>query len=141
MLSRAQIEALVPHAGSMCLLDRVLQWDETRIVCHAAAPESGHPLATTQGVPVIAAVEYAAQATALHGALLDGRRKARNGMLAKLADVELFAQWLDESSGALDIQAELLVRGTSGCTYSFMVQDASGCRARGRLLVAFTNDD
>lgn len=141
MLSRAQIEALVPHAGSMCLLDRVEQWDETRIVCQAAPSASGHPLATAQGVPVVAAVEYAAQATALHGALLDGRRKARHGMLAKLTDVELFAPWLDASSGALDIQAELLVRGASACTYSFMVHDASGCRARGRLLVAFTNDD
>jgi predicted hotdog family 3-hydroxylacyl-ACP dehydratase len=141
MLSRAQIEALVSHAGSMCLLDRVLQWDGTHIVCQAATPASGHPLARAQGVPVVAAVEYAAQATALHGALLDGRRKARNGMLAKLTDVELFAQWLDESSGALEIQAELLVRGASACTYSFMVQDASGHRARGRLLVAFTHDD
>jgi len=141
MLSRAQIEALVPHAGSMCLLDRVLQWDEAHIVCHAATPTSSHPLAASQGVPVVAAIEYAAQATALHGALLDGRRNARNGMLAKLTDVELFAQRLDESSGALDIQAELLVRGASACTYSFMVNDASGCRARGRLLVAFTNDD
>jgi predicted hotdog family 3-hydroxylacyl-ACP dehydratase len=141
MLSRAQIEALVPHAGSMCLLDRVEQWDETRIVCQAATPASGHPLATAQGVPVVAAVEYAAQATALHRALLDGRRKVRHGMLAKLTDVELFEQWLDESPGALDIQAELLVRGASACTYSFMVHDASGCRARGRLLVAFTHDE
>ena len=141
MLSRTQIEALVPHAGSMCLLDRVEQWDETRIVCHAATPASGHPLATAHGVPVVAAIEYAAQATALHGALLDGRRKARHGMLAKLTDVELSAQWLDKSSGALDIQAELLVRGASACTYSFMVHDASGCRARGRLLVAFTHDN
>ena len=61
-------------------------------------------------------------------------------VLAKLTDVELFAPWLDASSGALDIQAELLVRGASACTYSFMVHDASGCRARGRLLVAFTHD-
>lgn len=141
MLSRAQIEACIPHAGSMCLLDRVERWDETRIVCSAAAPAAGHPLATAQGVPVVAAIEYAAQAAALHGALLDGQRKARNGMLAKLTDVELFADRLDDASGMLSVQAELLVRGAAGCMYSFMVHDANGCLACGRLLVAFTNDD
>lgn len=141
MLSRAQIEARIPHAGSMCLLDRVERWDETNIVCQAAAPTAGHPLATAQGVPVVAAIEYAAQAAALHGALLDGQSNARKGMLAKIADVELFAERLDDASGDLSVQAELLVRSASGCIYSFKVHDANGCRARGRLLVAFTNDD
>ena len=91
-------------------------------------------------MPVVAAVEYAAQAAALHGALLDGRREARDGMLAKLSDVEL-SRAGSTSSGALTIQAELLARGASGCMYAFTVHDARGCRARGRLLVAFTHDD
>ena len=141
MLSRAQIEACIPHAGSMCLLDRVERWDPACIVCRAASPAQGHPLATAQGVPVVAAIEYAAQAAALHGALLDGQRKVRQGLLARLTGVELVGDRLDAASGMLSIQAELLVRGASGCMYSFMVHDASGCRARGRLLVAFTNGD
>lgn len=141
MLSRAQIEARIPHAGCMCLLDRVERWDHAHIVCHAAATTSGHPLATAQGVPVVAAIEYAAQAAALHGALLDGQNTARNGLLAKLSDVELAGDRLAEAAGMLSIHAELLVRGASGCMYSFRVHDASGCRASGRLLVAFTNDD
>lgn len=140
MLTRAQIDACLPHAGAMCLLDRVEQWDETRIVCEAAPPTADHPFARAQGVPAIAAVEYAAQAAALHGALLDGNREPRRGMLAKLSDVALTAGWLDKSSSPLTVQAELLVRNTSGCMYSFMVHDEQGCRARGRLLVAFTND-
>ncbi len=124
----------------MCLLDRVVQCDETRIVCRAAAPTADHPFARAQGVPAVAAVEYAAQAAALHGALLDGNHPPRDGMLAKLSEVELTVGWLDEGSSALTIRAELLVRGASGCMYSFMVHDEHGCRARGRLLVAFTND-
>lgn len=141
MLKRAQIEARIPHAGAMCLLDRVTAWNETHIVCQAAAPTADHPFATPRGVPAVAAVEYAAQAAALHGALLEDRQAPRNGMLAKLADVELAAGWLDENAGELTVQADLLVQGASGCMYSFMVHDDCGCRARGRLLVAFTHDD
>jgi predicted hotdog family 3-hydroxylacyl-ACP dehydratase len=141
MLKRDQIEARIPHSGAMCLLDRVSAWNEARIVCQAAAPSADHPFATPQGVPAVAAVEYAAQAAALHGALLEDRQAPRNGLLAKLADVELAAGRLDETAGELTIQAELLVQGEAGCMYSFMVHDERGCRARGRLLVAFAHDD
>ncbi|HEY6087935.1 MAG TPA: 3-hydroxylacyl-ACP dehydratase [Burkholderiaceae bacterium] len=141
MLKRAEIEARIPHAGSMCLLDRVSAWNATRIVCHAAAPTADHPFAKPQGVPAVAAIEYAAQAAALHGALLDDRQAPRNGMLAKLAGVELVAGRLDEAAGELTVQADLVVQGASGCMYSFMVQHDRVCRARGRLLVVFTHDD
>jgi len=140
MLTRAQIEVRIPHVGSMVLLDRLVRYDETRIVCEAVAPTPEHPLARAEGVPAVAAVEYAAQAAALHGALLDGNPEPRHGMLAKLSEVELIGCWLGVPSSPLTVQAELLVRGASGCMYSFTVHDEQGCGARGRLLVAFTND-
>jgi predicted hotdog family 3-hydroxylacyl-ACP dehydratase len=124
----------------MCLLDRVTRWDETRIVCCAEPPAADHPFAQAEGVPPIVAVEYAAQAAAVHGALLAGHREPRDGMLATLSEVELSQGWLDDSSGALTIDAELLARDASGCMYSFMVHDEHGCRARGRLVVAFTDE-
>jgi predicted hotdog family 3-hydroxylacyl-ACP dehydratase len=141
MLTRAQIELRIPHAGSMFLLDRVARYDETRIVCEATAPTANHPLARAQDMPAVIAVEYAAQAAALHGALLDGNPEPRRGMLAKLNEVELTEGWLEETSSPLTVQAELLVRGASGCMYSFAVHDERGWGARGRLLVAFANDD
>jgi predicted hotdog family 3-hydroxylacyl-ACP dehydratase len=140
MLTRAQIEVRIPHAGSMVLLDRLVRYDETRIVCEAAAPTPEHPLARAEGLPAVAAVEYAAQAAALHGALLDGNSEPRHGMLAKLSEVELIGGCLEATSSALTVQAELLVRGALGCMYSFTVHDEQGWGARGRLLVAFTND-
>jgi len=137
MLTRAQIECRIPHAGAMCLLDSVQHWDATTIVCQAAAPTAAHPLACAQGVPVVAAIEYAAQAAAVHGALLDQSAAPRDGMLAKLADVELAASVLDAAGGPLSVRAELLSRLASGCMYTFEVSDRSACVARGRLLVAF----
>jgi predicted hotdog family 3-hydroxylacyl-ACP dehydratase len=31
------IKSLIPHAGSMCLLDGVAMFDDARIVCHASS--------------------------------------------------------------------------------------------------------
>jgi predicted hotdog family 3-hydroxylacyl-ACP dehydratase len=137
MLTRSQIQSRIPHAGAMCLLDSVEHWDATTIVCQADAPTASHPLARAQGVPAVAAVEYAAQAAAVHGALLDQRDAPRDGLLAKLADVELPFDTLRGEGGPLTVRAELLGRVASGCMYAFEVADRSACVARGRLLVAF----
>ncbi|HEV7913762.1 MAG TPA: hydroxymyristoyl-ACP dehydratase [Albitalea sp.] len=137
MLNRTQIESRVPHAGAMCLLDSVQQWDATTIVCQALAPTGAHPLARAQAVPAVAAVEYAAQAAAVHGSLLDATDSPREGMLAKLTEVELCATTLDAAGGALTVRAEMLSRVANGCLYSFEVSDRRACVARGRLLVAF----
>lgn len=134
MLNRAEIQRRVPHTGSMCLLDMVTGWDATTIACEAAAPTAQHPLAGAGGVPTVAAVEYAAQATAVHGSLLEDDDTPRDGMLAKLSEVALAPGHID---GALRVQAELLSRVAAGCMYSFSVHDAKRCCARGRLLIAF----
>jgi len=133
MLNRADIEARVPHTGAMCLLDSVTQWDANHIVCTGLADSSLHALANADGIPAVAAVEYAAQATAVHGALLDDAGTPQAGMLAKLSDVELTRGPL---VGGLTVRADLLSRVPSGCMYEFTVHDAGCCRARGRLLVA-----
>ena len=136
MLTRAQIQSRIPHAGAMCLLESVQCWDATTIICRADAPTAAHPLARAEGVPAVAAVEYAAQAAAVHGSLLDDTDSSRNGLLAKLSDIELSVAGLDEAGGPLTIRAELLGRLASGCMYSFEVCDQRACIARGRLLVA-----
>jgi len=133
MLGRAEIERRVPHAGAMCLLDAVTRWDAGCIECEAAAPIAHHPLARDGGVPAVAAVEYAAQATAVHGSLLDETGTPRRGVLAKLSDVEIAPRCI---IGALTIRAELIGRSDTGCMYSFAVHDTRSCCARGRLLVA-----
>ena len=136
MLTRAQIQSRIPHAGAMCLLDSVLRWDATTIVCQADAPTAAHPLASAQGVPAVAAIEYAAQAAAVHGSLLDDTDSPRGGLLAKLTDIALSIAGLDEAGGPLTVRAELLSRVASGCMYRFEVCDQRACIARGRLLVA-----
>ena len=59
-LDHEGIARLVPHSGSMCLLERVLECDETRIRCQATSHRrADHPLRTASGLLATAAIEYA----------------------------------------------------------------------------------
>jgi predicted hotdog family 3-hydroxylacyl-ACP dehydratase len=136
-LDRSGIANRVPHADVMCLLDAVMQWDATHITCVASAPTETHPLARDGIVPAVAAVEYAAQATAVHGTLIDGVAMPRGGKLAKLSDVELHAPHIPAESGPLKVDANLINRGESGCVYDFEVSGRHQLIVSGRLMVVF----
>ena len=136
-LDRAAIACCVPHAGAMLLLDSVVQWDPTHIVCCAAAPGAEHPLARGGEVPALAAIEYGAQAAAVHGFLVEQPSAPRPGMLAKLTGVQLYAARIPADRGALSVTAQLLSRVAQGCLYDFQVVCAGQAVANGRLTVAF----
>ena len=57
------IEDVVPHQGPMCLLQRVLQWDEDSIVAELVVPHAGL-FVEEGGVPAWVGIEYMAQAIA-----------------------------------------------------------------------------
>src|SRR4029453_4990776 len=114
MPDRGRIEQLVPHPGAMCLLDAVTQWDAAQITCSSHEPGASHPLARDGMVPAIAAAEYAAQATAVHGALLDGAGQPRAGMLAKLMDLDLHSACFPRGGGAGALSATLIMRSGGG---------------------------
>ncbi len=139
-LDQARIRQLVPHAGAMCLLASVDSWSDTEIRCTSPQPRHDHPLARAGVLPAIAAAEYAAQATAVHGALLDGHDGPRGGMLASLIDVELKFAAFPAAAGELSVMAQLLSRSQAGCLYSFEVSHAQQGIASGRLMVAFAKD-
>ena len=62
-IEKAEIRALIPHAGLMCLLDRVLQWDDESIVCVSQTHrDSNNPLRRDRRLSALHAVEYGAQA-------------------------------------------------------------------------------
>jgi predicted hotdog family 3-hydroxylacyl-ACP dehydratase len=137
MPDRARIAQLVPHAGAMCLLDAVTEWDAAHIACTSAGPGATHPLARGGRVPAIAGAEYAAQATAIHGALLEDAHEPRAGVLAKLIDVALHEAWFPAGGAKLTVRAEMLGRVADGCMYAFRVDSANEPITSGRLIVAF----
>jgi len=70
-LNRQWIERHIPHAGRMCLLDEVLAWDANRIVCRSSTHRHvDNPLRVNGTLGAACGIEYAAQAMAVHGALI-----------------------------------------------------------------------
>ncbi len=138
MLPRADWEALLPHAGAMCLLDAVLAWDAHSIHAQSHSHRRvDHPLRDGGVLRALHLCEYGAQAMALHGGLLaraEGRRAAP-GRLVALRDVELARARIDDLPGALDVHARCLLADARGWQYGFEVLHRGRRLARGRAAV------
>ncbi|BAO44046.1 hypothetical protein [Thiolapillus brandeum] len=134
---KAAICALVPHSGSMCLIDEVVSWDETRIVCRARIPAmAGSPLRSAHGLAAINGVEYAAQALALQAALsADDKAVAKGGYLVALKDVSWNREFLDECGEVLTIEASVLMRSDAAMIGAFELKVDGDMLVRGRLTV------
>ncbi|HKC51585.1 MAG TPA: hypothetical protein VKF60_12385 [Myxococcota bacterium] len=103
------LDTLIPHAGSMRLLSRVLEHSVERTVC-AIDPGASDLFRDPDGrVPAWVAVEYMAQGVAAHGALLDGLESPRPGFLvgAKRITLHRASFGPDES---LEVSATILQR-------------------------------
>ncbi|HUJ88087.1 MAG TPA: 3-hydroxylacyl-ACP dehydratase [Burkholderiales bacterium] len=137
-LGRAQIEALVPQRGAMCLLDRVLSWDGDGIVCASASHRrADNPLRARGRLHALAGIEYAAQAVALHGALCARAGRAIGpGLLASLREVELNAERLDLVAGELLAIADALVVERRHMLYAFRVEGDGRILLKGRAAIA-----
>ena len=138
MTTRQTLAALVPHAGSMCLLDEVTSWNETCVSCRSASHRrSDHPLRRDGVLPSIHLLEYAAQATAVHGALLAGTggSQAPAKYLAAARDFDLHVTSLDDVRADLHIDAERLLTMGDSVLYRFRVSAERRLLAAGRLTI------
>jgi predicted hotdog family 3-hydroxylacyl-ACP dehydratase len=134
MLPKTDWAPLIPHAGSMCLLDAVLDWDDDAIhAVSASHARADNPLRGARGLHAIHLAEYGAQAMAVHGALLARRQGAatpRPGRLVSLRDVRLFAEYVEHLDGRVDVHAQCLTADRGSAQYAFRVEH------RGQLLVS-----
>jgi predicted hotdog family 3-hydroxylacyl-ACP dehydratase len=138
-LDRDWIAQRIPHAGAMCLLDRVLDWDAERLRCLAASHLSpGNPLRSGGRLSAVCGIEYAAQAAAVHGALraAGGGEAPRGGFLASVRNVEFNARRLDTLDGGLIVEVERLSGDGNDALYRFRLLTADGqALLNGRLAV------
>jgi predicted hotdog family 3-hydroxylacyl-ACP dehydratase len=127
-LDHAGIAARVPHAGRMCLLDRLLRWDASTIECRATSHrDAANPLRGDDGLLAVCAIEYAAQAMALHGGLGAPEGSApRPGYIASVRNVQCSVSRLDDIGGELVVTAERLAGDASQVMYAFDVRDEAG---------------
>ncbi|HTT03061.1 MAG TPA: hypothetical protein VMG11_13335 [Steroidobacteraceae bacterium] len=138
MLSREEIAALIPHQGTMCLLERVVEWNAERVIAATrthCSPEN--PLRSAARLRSLMLCEYGAQAMALHGGLTAqaAGRRAQPGMIVSLRDVQLHRDYVDDLGGELIVEARRLLAGASSWQYSFSVQHSGALLAAGRAAV------
>lgn len=141
-LSREAIAARIPHQGRMCLLERMLDWNEGSIHCHATSHrDADNPLRNPWGLPATSGIEYAAQAMALHGALLASPTGApRVGFLASVRGVTLHVDRLDGIADDLDVRAERVTGDDQSILYTFAIAAAGKPLVSGRAAVVLDAD-
>ncbi len=135
----------------MCLLDEVLDWNLSHLRCTSREHRSlSNPLRLGHQLSAVCGIEFAAQAMAVHGALVDdalvhgkltnseGSEEPRHGYLMSLRQVKLNTTRLDDIIDDLDIYVERI--GGDGVTviYEFRVTAQAHQLLSGRAAI-FTN--
>ena len=131
-LDRDGIAARIPHSGSMCLLERLLEWGSDHALCRATSHrDPTNPLRSPGGLLSPVAIEYASQVMALHGGLTAPPDAAPSaGFLAAARGVNLYVPRLDDVAGALLIRVTRMAGAEAQALYQFELRDEAG-----RLLV------
>ncbi|AOI66620.1 hotdog family protein [Burkholderia territorii] len=141
-LDRAWIAAHIPHDGAMCLLDRVEAWDAARIRCSATSHrDPRNPLRSHGRLASVCGIEYAAQAMAVHGALLSTQcaqtefARPRAGYLASVRNVDAFVDRLDTFELPLIVDAERIGGDDRSVLYGFTLRCGERVLLGGRAVV------
>jgi len=132
----------------MCLLESVTRWDEGQIACRANSHRNpDNPLRTEgregheghQGqLGAAVGIEYAAQAMAVHGALLSQATSTpRQGYLVSVRAVKLHVDRLDELPGDLEIYAQRIAGDEGTAMYQFSIGHDGQAVMEGRASVVF----
>lgn len=143
LIERPALDALLPHAEEMCLLDGVVAWDITTIHCVTRSHcRLDNPLRSCEGLSALCGVEYGAQAMAIHSALLnsDNAGPARNGVLVSVRNLVLQGQWLHNATGPLDVMGVLEVEDGRCLVHRFWIEDDGRPLVAGRLMVLRTRE-
>lgn len=138
VLDQAWIRRHIPHQGSMCLLDHVEAWDAQGIRCRAVSHlATDNPLRAHGRLGAACGIEYAAQAMAVHGALLAPADSpgARAGYLVSARGVQLHVSRLDDIAADLLVEANCITRSENNILYQFSITAAGRPLLEGRAAV------
>jgi len=142
LLNATEIAARVPHHGTMCLLHALHESSDTHVLCSTMSHHAAdNPLRSASGLLSCNAIEYAAQAMALHGALRGGAAAsaARPGLLAAARQVRLGLLKLDDlprlHPDELRIEATCQAADERQLLYGFTARHGATQLASGRITV------
>ena len=137
-IDKAEIRALIPHAGAMCLLDEVIAWDDRSIVCRSNTHRyAANPLRRDGQLSAVHAVEYGAQAAAVHGGLRAraAGATAAPGYVAAFRDAHLHVSRLDDIAAPLEVRATRLFGDQANTVYECRISAGDRILAEGRVTI------
>src|SRR5947207_14065801 len=124
MIEKSEIRTLIPHSGTMCLLDGVLRWDDESIVCITNTHrDANNPLRRNGQLSAVHALEYGAQAAAIHGGL---RARAAGTTappcyLAAQRDCHFHVARLEDLGSPLQVRARRLFGDAGNTIYESVI--------------------
>lgn len=119
-LSKQEIEALIPHSGTMCLIDSVEKWSHESILCRTRSHlDNNNPLLINNELNPIHLLEYGAQAMAIHSGLIS--RTSIHGYLAALSNARFHIFSLQDIQCDLLIEANSLLTSERGAIYEYTI--------------------
>ena len=128
----------------MCLLDEVVTWNPVRVQCRSSTHrDATNPLRAHNRLAAVCGIEYAAQAMAVHGALIASRLTSPTqsatvaGYLASVRNVNLYVDRLDDIEGDLVATAELVTGDEHTVLYDFTVSTGERVLLAGRATIVF----
>ena len=122
----------------MCLLDNVTDWDDKSIVCTTSTHrDKTNPLRSDGRLSSLNALEYGAQAAAIHGGL---RARAAGTTvpacyLAALRDAHLYVDRLDDLASSLEVRAQRLFGDAGNTIYQCAISASDTPVAEGRVTI------
>jgi predicted hotdog family 3-hydroxylacyl-ACP dehydratase len=128
----------------MCLLERVIEWDQQRIRLETDTHRStDNPLRSQDELKALHLCEYGAQAMAVHGALQAQQTgtTAPPGMLVALRSVAFHCERIDVLPGSLIIEAECLQSSASSQQYAFKISHEAELLCEGRAAVVLRGQE
>jgi predicted hotdog family 3-hydroxylacyl-ACP dehydratase len=137
-INKAEIRTLIPHSGTMCLLDEVTLWDDRSITCITNTHrDPANPLRRDERLSAVHAFEYGAQAAAVHGGLRARSvgKIAPPGYLAALRDARLHVAFLDDIRSPLQICANRLFGDSANTVYECRVLADNVLLANARVTI------
>lgn len=129
---------LLPHQGAMCLLERVIDWDERHLIAVTDSHRRmDNPLRRAGRLDCVHALEYAAQAMAVHGALREQHegRSMSGGLLAAGRDLRFAVERLDTLAGPLTVAVTEELAHAGSLAYRFRIDGANATVAEGSAMV------
>ena len=142
-MSDTAIASLIPHTGTMCLLDRVMAWDAATLTASAISHcDPANPLRQRGRLGSLCGVEYAGQAMAAHGRLTGAvSARPRQGFLIGLRDVTCHVAALDMVTGDLIVAIEKLMGDEAQVIYRFVITGGGQALIEGRATVILQSED